>query len=298
MATPQIPSPGSPANFRASYQECRYTAQDGLSLYYRRYGKAVHDRPALLCLGGLTRNSKDFHLLAKRYMDRTLVLCPDYRGRGRSDYAPTSASYRPEAYLDDLRHLFVVEAVHRVVVIGTSLGGLLAMGLGVSQPTVIAGALLNDVGPDLHFPALRSVMSFMRRTEPLATWADAAGLLKEYFPDFPAGTDEIWEAIARATWQETPRGLVFDWDPKILEPVEADPEPDIDLWPLFRSLGGRPLVSVRGGKSDLFTAEAQAAMAAAHPGLVTVTVEGVGHAPSLGEREVLEVLDALVDQAR
>ena len=113
------------------------TSQDGLRLYYRDYGDAMNPATPVLCLPGVTRNSKDFALLAEWLSVHRWVICPDFRGRGRSDYDPDWKNYMPATYADDIRHLLVSLGVHRVHVIGTSLGGIVAMvmagGKGVSQ---------------------------------------------------------------------------------------------------------------------------------------------------------------------
>jgi len=115
---------------REAYRERRIAAQDGLALYYRDYGDPNAGDTPVLCLGGLTRNSKDAHTVALRLSQRRRVLCPDYRGRGKSAYDPNPANYRPEIYGSDAIQVLDAANVHKVVVIGTSLGGLLGMALG------------------------------------------------------------------------------------------------------------------------------------------------------------------------
>ena len=117
-----------------TFSEHTFTSQDGLSLYYRTYGpQRSHDLP-ILCLPGLTRNADDFHDLAERLGGSRQVISLDYRGRGRSAYDPNPKNYQPRTYLEDIRHLLAIVGVHRVIVVGTSMGGLLAMGLASSHP--------------------------------------------------------------------------------------------------------------------------------------------------------------------
>src|SRR5713226_6270456 len=117
------------------YRARHLTAQDGLQLFYRDYGNPHGSRVPLLCLTGLTRNSQDFADLAERCAGTRRVICPDYRGRGRSAYDPDWRRYEPMTYLNDIGHVLLANDIHRVVVVGTSLGGLLAMGLAVMRPT-------------------------------------------------------------------------------------------------------------------------------------------------------------------
>ena len=117
------------------YQEHRFRAQDDLELYYRDYGEATATTTPVLCLPGLTRNSIDFHELALHLCPDRRVICPDLRGRGKSAYDPDPANYAPPALLSDIGQFLNVTGCHRVIVIGTSQGGLLAMGMGAARPT-------------------------------------------------------------------------------------------------------------------------------------------------------------------
>ena len=135
-----------------AYREATVSAQDGLALYYRDYGDALASKTPVLCLPGLTRNSADFAELAARLSRGRRVLCPDYRGRGRSAYDSNWRNYDPYVYINDISHLLAATGIGRAVIVGTSMGGLLAMGLAVLRPTLVAGAVLNDIGPNgLHW---------------------------------------------------------------------------------------------------------------------------------------------------
>src|SRR5262249_34199486 len=135
--------------------------QDGLRLYFRDYGDPASERTPVLCLTGLTRNSADFHEVALRVAGERRVLAPDYRGRGRSAYDPDWRNYEPRIYVNDAAHLLAATGVERAVVIGTSLGGLLAMGLSVLRPTMVAGIVLNDIGPGLVGSGLARIMDYV-----------------------------------------------------------------------------------------------------------------------------------------
>lgn len=279
------------------FQEKRFTSPDGLSLYFRDYGDPLSEATPVLCLGGLTRNSKDFHGLASWLAGQgRRVVCPDYRGRGQSDHDSNWRNYRPETYVGDVRHLLAAAGLHRVLVIGTSLGGLLAKGLGLVAPAALAGALLNDVGPEIPRGSLGGLITYLRDDRPMPSWEAAAEKLKATFPDWPARHDEDWMVIARATYRETERGIRFDWDPAIARPLLEDREKaDLALWPLFHALRSRPLAVLRGERSDLLTEVTLDRMREARPDMIAATVPGVGHCPGLGEPESRAVLEALLD---
>ena len=277
-----------------NFQEYRYAAPDGLSLYYREYGALDAPGIPVLCLTGLTRNSRDFHRLASRLCTGRRVICPDYRGRGRSQYDANSANYQPVTYLHDIRHLLAVTGIARVVVIGTSLGGVLAMAMSAMMPTALAGVVLNDIGPEIDQSGLQRILDYIGVDRPHADWTSAAKDLRVMFPTLSLRCDAQWEAAARATWREGDDGLLhFDWDIRLSQALGDDSELP-DLWPLFGGLRRTPLLSIRGALSDVLSAQTVMAMAAAHPGLKQVTVPNAGHVPSLGEPEAEAAIDAFI----
>ena len=281
------------------FSENFYTSQDGLSLYYRDYGPKHapkhNSATPVLCLPGLTRNCRDFHALAKSLMATRRVICPDIRGRGLSARDPDWRNYHPAVYLDDVRHLLAALNLHRVFVIGTSMGGLMAMAMGVGMPNTIVGALINDVGTEIDDQGLDDIIAYVHRADQVfADWRAAADFLKSFFPNMPGMDDDAWMRAVRRTCRECPDGsVVHDWDPAIAKPLESQ-RGSVDLWPLFLSLKHLPLMVVRGGESDILSAETLQRMQDAIPGMVALTVPGVGHAPMLYEPQIPEPLnDAL-----
>ncbi|MBS0477554.1 MAG: alpha/beta hydrolase, partial [Proteobacteria bacterium] len=155
-----------------------WTSRDGLKLHFRDYaGRA--DRPPVLCLPGLTRNGRDFAHVAERLAGEWRVICPDLRGRGESAYAKDSASYNPLQYAEDLGELFAQEGLARAVFFGTSLGGLLTMITAMTAPQAIAGALLNDVGPEIDPAGLERIRGYVGQGRSFPTWMHAARALEE-----------------------------------------------------------------------------------------------------------------------
>ena len=155
------------------FRERHISAQDGLQLYWRDYGNALSPRLPVLCLSGLTRNSRDFTELAERLSLTRRVLCPDYRGRGFSARDPNWRNYEARTYLNDVLHVLTAADVHRAVVIGTSLGGLLAMALAVLRPTSVAGIVLNDIGPEITPGGLERILAYIGTNRPQPDWDTA-----------------------------------------------------------------------------------------------------------------------------
>lgn len=277
------------------YLERRLTAQDGLALSYRHYGDATSEKTPLLCLAGLTRSANDFHDLARRYAPERRVLALDLRGRGRSAYDPDWRNYRPDVYLRDIGHLLAAENAHRVIVVGTSLGGILAMGLAVALPAALAAVVLNDVGPEIDPVGIARIKGYVGQETELGDWDAAIRRLKELFgaalPDLP---EERWSELARSHFREGPDGRpALDYDPAIRRPFEQSGD-TTDMWPLFGALEKVPTLLIRGALSDILSEATAAAMAAAKPDLIRVEVANRGHAPLLDEPECLAALDDFI----
>ncbi|MGB1026325.1 MAG: alpha/beta fold hydrolase, partial [Rhodospirillaceae bacterium] len=153
-------------------------AGDGTRILVRDDGplsssEGGHVRTPILCLPGLSRTGTDFQKLVDRYGRQVRILRPDMRGRGGSAWAKDPLTYRPETYLDDIRHVLAALGVHKVRVVGTSLGGLLAMGMSISQPTVLEAALLNDIGPYIPTTGTQNIAAYLDATTPQKDWASA-----------------------------------------------------------------------------------------------------------------------------
>ncbi|MEQ8604390.1 MAG: alpha/beta hydrolase [Marivibrio sp.] len=282
-------------------------AQDGCRLFVRDYrpvapppgDRPPGDRPVVLCLGGVARTSADFHDLAQRLAAQGWrVVAPDYRGRGRSARS-APRRYRPEVYLEDLRHIRVALGLGPAVVIGSSLGGLLGCALGVAAPGALKGLVMNDIGPDVSLGGLGRVVDYIKAAPSYADWDDAAAAMRDLMPDLNPGPGETageddWRRVAEATFRREADGRLHPmWDPAIAESMGTDAAIP-DLWPLFRSARRAPALAIRGGKSDILSAETLQRMQAAHPLLSALTLPHKGHTPTLDEPESLAAIEALL----
>jgi len=274
------------------YADRYFVVRDGLKLHYRDYPGAA-DRPPLLCLAGLTRNSRDFADFAERYSPTFRVLALDFRGRAASDYDPLPARYSPLTYAGDVIELLDHLGIGEAVFVGTSLGGLVTMVIAATAPQRIAAAIINDVGPDVDPAGIDRILSYVGKDSRFKSWDDAADTIAaNYGGKFERYTHADWVAMAKRNCRDEGGEIRFDYDPAIAEPFKtAGPAPQVDLWPLFAALGLKPLLVVRGEKSDLLTAETTAKMQAVAPGMGLVVVPGVGHAPELSEPEAIEAID-------
>lgn len=289
----------------SSYTDAFWQAPDGLRLHYRDYPARAGDggRPPIVCLPGLTRNARDFATLAERLSEGWRVICPDMRGRGDSDYSKNSATYNPVHYVQDVNALFDHIRIDRFVVIGTSLGGLMAMILALVDARRIAGVVLNDVGPVIEAAGLERIRDYVGLARSFPTWMHAARALEEeHGASFPEFSPVDWLAMAKRVMVLGQNGrIVYDYDVKIAEPFEkpgdtSGGEAGVDLWPGYLALAGRPLLLVRGGLSDLLSVGTLGEMQGRIPEAEAVTVPRVGHAPTLDEAEVVEAIERLLGQ--
>ena len=274
------------------YVENYLTAQDGLRLYYRDYGDAVSPRLPVLCLSGVTRNSRDFEPFASRIAGERRVLSPDYRGRGLSAYDPEWRNYQGLVYVNDALHLLAATGTERCVVVGTSLGGILAMGLCALRPSVVAGLVLNDIGPNVGETGLARITDWISEDKPQPDWATAEGFVRKALAHLPIKDDVTWRNLTHGTFRKGADGLLhFDYDTALVKGMLQDRASVPDLWPFFRATRAVPTLLLRGEASDVLTEEGLAAMVAVRPDLLHVTVPNAGHVPSLDEPESRQALD-------
>jgi len=280
-----------------------WVSADGLNLYARDYwGAAGPARLPVICLHGLTRNSRDFEVVALKLAEQTgrRVLALDVRGRGRSDRDPNPVNYNPAVYAGDVIALMAEAGIAKAVFVGTSMGGLITMVLAMSRPDLIAGAVLNDVGPEVGAAGLARIAGYVGGGGSYATWEEAAAYIKSVngsaLPDL---ADADWMTFAKRTFREERGRIVLDYDPAISNVFKTPPPADApapNLWPLFTALAaGRPVMVVRGAQSDILEAETVTRMSAAAPHLRVVEIPGVGHAPTLEEPAALEGLVAFLN---
>ncbi|MFL6744390.1 MAG: alpha/beta fold hydrolase, partial [Sphingomicrobium sp.] len=232
------------------YEDRHLTVRDGLKLHYRDYPGDT-SKPPILCLAGLTRNSRDFADFAERYSPRFRVLALDFRGRGMSDYDPMPARYLPPTYAYDVIELLDQLAIPEAIFVGTSLGGLVTMAVAALAPQRIAAAILNDVGPELSDAGLDRIKSYVGKGVQFKDWDEVArAIASNNSHAFESYTADDWIRMAKRNMREDNGEIVFDYDMAIAEPFKAaGPAPEIDMWPLFAALARKPLLVIRGANS-------------------------------------------------
>ena len=288
------------AKSKPMFDERFFESADGLELYYRDYAPAAPGGVPVLCLPGLTRNSRDFETIASQLAARQRVIAFDFRGRGRSDHDPDRRNYHPAQYAADVWKLVDEVDLGRVALIGTSLGGMVSVLMHVERPGAIAGIVLNDVGPRLDADGIARVVAGAGKLPVAADLEGAVAATREnYSQAYPDWDESQWRWFADITYRQQPDGrydLNYDRNVGVavregLSGLRSDP------WELFAKLRDVPVLLVHGKLSDILTDEIVAEMGDAKPDLEVVVVPNRGHAPVLDEAEaqnaILEFMERL-----
>lgn len=257
------------------------------------------DHPhVIVCVHGLTRQGRDFDVLAQALSHHARVICPDIAGRGQSDWLADPMAYGVPQYAFDM--LVLLTQVHaqypiaQLDWVGTSMGGLIGMAVAgtpdLALPVPIRRLLLNDVGPRLEWSALQRIGTYVGQSPRFASVEEGAAWLRVQSADFGPHTDAQWLALSEPMLRPGPEGgFVLHYDPKIAVPMQGMTQEQVVqgealLWNLYDAITAQTLV-LRGAKSDLLTAQTVQEMAQRGPKAHSVTLEGVGHAPTLVQPE-------------
>lgn len=286
VSAPENAPASGAAAVRQPWRDLRVTVRDGLSLYGRHYPAPDSKRRPVLCLAGLTRNSRDFHVLASELSgdgpDARPVFTMDCRGRGHSNASADWKDYVIPIEMLDVQDFMAAQQLHDAAIVGTSRGGLVTMVLAAVQPTLIGPVVLNDIGPVIDHEGLVRISSYVGKTPLPASWEDARHLVasanRAHFPDV---SDKEWTDIARQWFNESDGKPSPGYDPNIAKTFSIKDGAMPALWPQFEALKRNPLLVIRGANSDLLSEETVREMIRRHTRASSFTVEAQGHAPLL-----------------
>jgi len=296
-----------------NYTQHHYRSHDDLSLYYRSYGSGDD---VVICLPGLTRNCKDFEDLAGHLSTRWRVISPDLRGRGESDHDPDPSHYHAGTYVRDIWTLLDGQGIDRFAIIGTSLGGMMAMIMADQQAARLRGIVMNDIGPEFPPDAVARILQYVGRTPPVADWHTAAKQAQQnYGLALPDMGDEFWLDHIRKSYRVNEEGKpVPDIDPAIGDALRRAYKAvkllgwlrrlrlkrrifgiNIDPWDSFRAVT-MPCLLLHGELSDVLTREIVDRMQSVKPDLEVTTVPDRGHAPLLNEAVARRAVDRFLER--
>ncbi len=270
-----------------------FTTTDGRSIYFDDKGAGQ----PVLCLAGLTRCSRDFSFLAPHLTGMRMITM-DYRGRGNSDRDPDYMNYNIFRESHDAIELLDHLGLDKVSVIGTSLGGLIAMALAASHPERLSAVVLNDVGPVLELSGIAKIMDYVGKQPVSKTYDEAAKVLQKFMePTFPGVPLQRWRQQAEIQYEQTGDGLAMRYDPArrtaLLEQAATGAVPD--MWMFFEALGDTPTGVIRGENSDILGKDTLTEMHKRHPGLILAEIPDRGHAPFLDEPQSLNLIHKVLN---
>jgi pimeloyl-ACP methyl ester carboxylesterase len=286
MTDPQSTSP------RLKHVQCL----DGRGLHrmaYWEWGNAANPR-VLVCVHGLSRQGRDFDVLAQTMSADYRVVCPDVVGRGQSDRLADPMGYQIPAYVADMVTLLARLDATTVHWVGTSMGGLIGMGLASLPQTPISRLVLNDVGPTIQPEALARIGTYLGLPMRWNSLDEAADYMLSISKGFGPHTREQWLALTRPMLVAEGNGFKPHYDPAIAVPFKAI-TPEIAaagealLWRSFDAMTCRTLL-LRGADSDLLTRDTAKAMTERGPKARLVEIAGVGHAPMLVKPDQVKVV--------
>ncbi|SMR70646.1 Pimeloyl-ACP methyl ester carboxylesterase [Aliiroseovarius halocynthiae] len=270
-----------------------FTANDGLEIAFQDEGEGL----PVLALSGLTRNSDDFNFVAPHLKGIRLIRM-DYRGRGRSDWGNHTTYTVPQEGLDALS-LMSHLGIDKTAILGTSRGGLIAMGLAATVKDKLLGVCMNDIGPELAQHGLDNIMGYLGRKPAAKTIEDAADARAKLMTNFGFNDVPIerWVEECYNLFEQDDQGLTNRYDPALREAVQAaGAQPAPDLWPFFDAMEGLPLALIHGENSDLLSDKTVAEMRRRRPDMGYAKVPDRGHVPFLDEPEGLATLNAWLEK--
>lgn len=286
---------------RLQYVSCLDT--QGLHrMAWWEWGDAANPR-VLVCVHGLGRQGRDFDTLARALSKEWRVVCPDIVGRGRSDRLRDPMGYALPTYVADMVTLLARLGAEQVDWVGTSMGGLIGLGLASLRDTrarsLVRSLVLNDVGPSVRPESLVRIGSYLGQPVRFASIEEGAAYLRGISQGFGPHSDEQWLRLSEPQLVRVDgEGFGLHYDPGIAVPFrlvtpEVAAAGETQIWARYDSLT-MPTLLIRGAESDLLSRETAHAMTQRGPRAQLVELPGIGHAPTLvADDQVALVADFL-----
>lgn len=261
---------------------------------YKEWGDRNNPR-VLICVHGLTRVSDDFDALAANLSDTYRVICPDIAGRGASSWLRNPAGYQIPQYVSDMVTLIARLDVESVDWVGTSMGGLIGMGLASLPENPIRKLVLNDVGPSLNPDALARIGEYVGQDVRFDSFEQALLYIKAISQTFGPHSDEQWHKLANDVLRQNAESKwVRHYDLNLALPIKST-TPEMAqaaqgmMWAAYDAITAKTLV-LRGALSDLLSAETAQKMTERGPKAKVVEIAGVGHAPTLVQPDQIDLV--------
>lgn len=266
------------------------TPQGFHKIAYTEWGEENNPR-VLICVHGLTRNSRDFDFLAQRLSKFYRVVCPDLIGRGESDYLEVPALYNFSQYLNDMAILLARLKVTEVHWLGTSLGGIIGMMFTAQPQSPVKSLILNDIGMIVPNMALQRLETYARNKHSFPSFEEAKSYFQTILSSFGTLESEKWDHITKyGTQQDDEGNFHLSYDPAIGQTYLNHTAPSLHLESYWQSIRC-PILVLRGEESDFLLPEIITKMLYFQPNTKIKTIPCCGHPPSLMVPEQIQIIE-------
>lgn len=265
------------------------------TLAYREY-PCLEPTSDVICVHGLTRNSRDFDVLASRLSSMRRVICADLAGRGDSDWLTDPSDYNLLQYNMDMTVVAAKAGLSRYDWIGTSLGGLIGIALAGLENSPIQRLIINDIGPDIPFSALRRITSYAGQTNQFDSLKEVENHLRQTLSPFGPMTDTDWARMAQTSCFETSEGYHLHHDPDIMQNFRNYfMFMHFNLWKFWDRIKC-PVLVLRGMDSDFLPESLLDKMLRRLPNATAIEFPDVGHTPTLNAAEQIEPIQSWLSE--
>ena len=252
----------------------------------------------VLCVHGLSRNGRDFDVVADALSKDFRVLCPDIPGRGQSDWLASENQYSIPTYARFINAMLTEFGVQSYDWIGTSMGGLIGMLMAVTPGSTMRRFVINDIGPVLEIEAIKRIASYVGLAPNFASYPELYAVARTAITTFGPLTEEQYQhMVSTSCWQRADGRWEFNMDPKVGDAFRAGlATPAADMWPLWLAVK-QPTLILRGVNSDLLSAATLTKMVETHPNALALTIADTGHAPMIFDAPTVSAVCEFLTEA-
>ena len=252
----------------------------------------------VLCVHGLSRNGRDFDVVADALSKDFRVLCPDIPGRGQSDWLASAEQYSIPNYVRFINAMLTEFGVQSYDWIGTSMGGLIGMVMAATPGSAMKRFVINDIGPVLEIEAIRRIASYVGLAPNFATYPELYAAARMAITTFGPLTEEQYQhMVSTSCWQRADGRWEFNMDSKVGDAFRAGlAAPTADMWPLWNAVK-QPTLILRGVNSDLLSAATLTKMVETHPNSIALTIAETGHAPMIFDAPTVSAVCEFLTEA-
>ncbi|PGS55886.1 alpha/beta fold hydrolase [Bacillus sp. AFS041924] len=283
------------------YPKSRFESINGMELHFTEWGDRKN--PTVVCWHGLTRNGRDFDILARHLAGEYHVICPDTIGRGLSQWSTSpEQDYCFENYVNIAIGLLDRLEIEQVRWVGTSMGGAIGMRLAGTpeHKNRITHLVLNDIGAGASenqpqdIEGIKRIITYVGTPPQFKTVTELKNYYKLIYQSFGVTSEEEWNDFTRNSYRRRDEGGISpDYDPKIA--LQFQHTEDLTLWSYWEAIQSK-IMLIRGEVSDVLPLDVALKMKDTQK-FQMETIPKVGHAPALNTNEQISIIDKFYKEA-